>query len=514
MNANDPQDQVHVLKSKTSVVALPALLGLSPGESQVSDVAEVIGPDKFAPLDRDPAAKVIYLSTTTARDLDVAEGGTVDLGGTELRVAGLYDPDLFDQRATLLSGESMAPLKYTRDALDAGGKRLSDGGADDLAVVGAAESVGAYDHLPASQFAVVPAAICRQLPNARLAAVAVKLSGDVDAGDPLVKAVADDVSRRFAVAVYAGFKDGVSLVVSSNLSTVSGAGQVAVPLAIAGLIIFNTMMGSIAERRREIHVYTSLGLAPLHVGALFVAEAMTYGLIGSVFGYVIGQGVGTLLLKLGWLGNVTLNYSGTSAMMTMGLVLVIVFLSALVPARLASRIAAPSIERSWRVPLPVGDRIEATLPFTINRTAAEGVLAYLADFFDAHREGSIGQFSAADVDVPTDEAASDGGNGGRAIQTTIWLTPFDLGVRQQLTLRVHPGAYPNIYEVGVSLHRLSGDTTSWYRMNRPFLTELRRQFLQWRSLSPQRMAEYVEQSRSLFDAEVTAAPSISPASAG
>src|SRR6185436_6750285 len=111
-----------------------------------------------------------------------------------------------------------------------------------------------------------------------------------------------------------------------------------------GLIIFNTMLGSIAERRREIHVYTSLGLAPLHVGALFVAEAMTYGLIGTVFGYVLGQGVATLLLKLGWLGQITLNYSGTSAMLTMALILLIVLLSSIVPARIASRIAAPSIE--------------------------------------------------------------------------------------------------------------------------------------------------------------------------
>ena len=141
-------------------------------------------------------------------------------------------------------------------------------------------------------------------------------------------------------------------------------------LAIAGLIIFNTMLGSIAERRREIHVYTSLGLAPMHVGALFVAEALTYGLIGTVFGYVIGQGAGTALLKLGWLGNVTLNYSGTSAILTMGLILLIVLLSALVPARVASKIAAPSIDRSWKVPQPSGDEIRAHLPFTINRTAA------------------------------------------------------------------------------------------------------------------------------------------------
>ena len=36
-------------------------------------------------------------------------------------------------------------------------------------------------------------------------------------------------------------------------------------------------------------------------------------------------------------------------------------------------------------------------------------------------------------------------------------------------------------------------------MNRPFLTELRRQFLQWRSLSPQRMREHIERSKGLFD---------------
>ena len=512
VDAADPQDQVHVLKSKTSVVALPALLGLSPGESRLSDVANVIGPDKFAPLDTDPDAKVIYFSTVTANTLGVREGDTVDVGGIDLRVAGTYDADAMDQRDATLSGEPIAPLKYTRDALDAGGKRLGDTGADDLALDGAAESVGTYDHLPATQFAIVPAKVSRQLPNAHLTTVAVRLANDVDAGDPLVKLVSDDLSRRFGLALYAGFKDGVSLVVASNLSSVSGAGQVAVPLAIAGLIIFNTMMGSIAERRREIHVYTSLGLAPLHVGALFVAEAMTYGLIGAVFGYVIGQGAGTLLLKLGWLGNVTLNYSGTSAMMTMGLVLLIVFLSALVPARLASRIAAPSIERSWRVPPPVDGRITAVLPFTINRTAAEGVLAYLADFFDAHREGSIGKFSAGDVDTLT--IADDHGHPARALTTTVWLTPFDLGVRQQLELRVHPGPFPDIYEVQVTLGRLSGDDASWYRMNRSFLTELRRQFLQWRSLSPQRMAEYIEQSRSLFDdiPGGSAAPGISPAS--
>ncbi|CAN5614091.1 hypothetical protein BH10PLA1_BH10PLA1_02430 [soil metagenome] len=328
------------------------------------------------------------------------------------------------------------------------------------------------------------------------------LTDEPAVNEALVKASSDNLSKRLAVAMFAGFGDGVKLVSSgSGLPQVSGAGQVAVPLAIAGLIIFNTMMGSIAERRREIHIYTSLGLAPFHVGALFVAEAMTYGLIGVVFGYVIGQGVGTAMSKLGWLGSVTLNYSGTSAMITMGLLLLIVLLSALVPARLASKIAAPSIERSWKVPLPKGDEILAVLPFTINQTAADGALAYLADFFDAHREGSIGKFSAGKVDAFV--IPDDAGHPSRGIKTIVWLTPFDLGVRQHLMLLIHPGSFPDVYEVQVVLQRLSGSDSNWYRMNRTFLTELRKQFLQWRSLSPQRQLEYVEQSKTLFTQPVT-----------
>ena len=443
LNPADPQDQIHVIKSATETLPLQALLGLSPGESHFSDVAGVIGPEKFSALDTDPNAAVIYFSSTIADELKVKEGETVVVAGLNLKVAGIFDADDFDQKATMLSGESLAPLKYVKDALDAGGKKLQESGADDLnldAATGGQELGNTYDHLSAAQFAIVPVWVSKLLPGAKLSVIDIKVGDDIDAGDARVKAISSDLSRRFSVALYAGSKDGVQLVVASNLSSVSGAGQVAIPLAIAGLIIFNTMMGSIAERRKEIHIYTSLGLAPLHVGALFVAEAMTYGLIGTVFGYIIGQGFGTLLLKLGWLGNVTLNYSGTSAMLTMGLILLIVLLSALVPARLASKIAAPSIERSWKVPLPKGDEIIAVLPFTINKTAAEGVLAYLADFFDAHQEGSIGKFSAAAVDFFS--IPDESGRISRGIKTTIWLTPFDLGVRQHLMLLVPPRYLP------------------------------------------------------------------------
>ncbi len=504
VNAGNPRDMYHV-RTDQKLFAAQAVLGLSPGESTLSPaIAEVIGPEKFARLEKGEG-RIIYMSRLVAAQLEVKEGQKVRMGGIDLEVAGIFDADDFDRKVTMLSGDPLAPLKYTSGSLDAGGRRLDDNALESLdldADSSSSELQSNYEHLSATQFVIVPSAVSMMLPGSSLRSVAMRF-----ADESAMKKAAEELSRRFAVAMFAGYDDGVRMVVASNLASVSGAGQVAIPLAIAGLIIFNTMMGSIAERKREIHVYTSLGLAPLHVGALFVAEAMTYGLIGTVFGYVIGQGVGTLFLKLGWLGNVTLNYSGSSAMLTMGLILLIVLMSALVPARLASRLAAPSIDRTWKVPLPRQDEILAVLPFTINRTAAEGALGYLNDFFSAHQEGSIGKFSAGKVEAFAFEDEQKGMS--RGLKTIIWLTPFDLGVRQHLMLLVHPGEFPDIYEVQVVLSRLSGDDGSWYRMNRTFLTELRKQFLQWRSLSPQRMLQYVEESRKLFvTPEATAAGAV------
>lgn len=558
-NAADPRDMVHLVVpsadgTAAKVLPVQAVLGLSPGESSLwprgsspSPIAQILGAEDFARLERGER-NIIYLSDSMAGELGLKKGQSVLVGGISLEVAGVFDATAFDRGVNLLSGEPLAPLKYSTGMMDSGGRKLDDQNMESLELGGdssASELQSSYEHLSATQFVIVPEAISRQLPNASLRSLAFRLEpvasdlallrlaslreraeaeeipgseqmekpaliqalADRAArgqlreptalSDALVKDVSDELSRRFAIAIFAGFGEGVKMVAASNLSSVSGAGQVAIPLAIAGLIIFNTMMGSIAERRREIHVYTSLGLAPVHVAALFLAEAMTYGLIGAVFGYVIGQGVGTLMMHMGWLGGVTLNYSGSSAMMTLGLILLIVLFSALVPARLASRIAAPSIDRTWRVPQPKDGRIIAQLPFTINKTAAEGALAYLAEFFDAHQEGSIGKFSSGKIETFVFEDESK--RQSRGIKTVIWLTPFDLGVRQHLMLLIHPGQFEDIHEVQVILERLSGDDSSWYRMNRAFLTELRKQFLQWRSLTPQRMLEYVEESRKLFE---------------
>jgi hypothetical protein len=137
--------------------------------------------------------------------------------------------------------------------------------------------------------------------------------------------------------------------------------------------------------------------------------------------------------------------------------------------------------------------IRAELPFTINRTAAEGALSYLAEFLDAHREGSIGKFSAGAVAVFSDESS-------RGLRTEIWLTPFDLVCARAGTAN-SSGPVRRHLRGGTHPHAPKRRRRELVSHEQELSHEVRKQFLQWRSLSPARMTEYIEQSRALFGAE-------------
>jgi putative ABC transport system permease protein len=63
-------------------------------------------------------------------------------------------------------------------------------------------------------------------------------------------------------------------------------------LAVASLGIVNTLVMAILERRREIGVLKALGAADRDVRQLFFVEAGVMGLVGGVFGVVLGWAIG------------------------------------------------------------------------------------------------------------------------------------------------------------------------------------------------------------------------------
>ncbi len=177
----DPKDQINVVANhtgqKAQVFSAHAILGLSPGQSELSpEIAQVIGPKKFARLEGGEE-KIVFLSKTIADELGVHEGDHVRIGGISVEVASVFDGDAFDQKVTTLSGEPLAPLKYEAGQLDAGGRAMTDLNVEsfDLDSSSAGSELGAvYEHLSSTQFVIVPAKLARLFPTATLRSVAVR----------------------------------------------------------------------------------------------------------------------------------------------------------------------------------------------------------------------------------------------------------------------------------------------------------------------------------------------------
>jgi hypothetical protein len=207
----------------------------------------------------------------------------------------------------------------------------------------------------------------------------------------------------------------------------------------------------------------------------------------------------------------------------------VVLLSTLYPARKAAEVATPAIDRTWRVPEPEGDQWVIPLPFAVTGEQAVGLNQFLAEWFAAYEEYSIGDFVTQNVEteefeVPLSSIAgaspellqSASGVGtaetpalrGYRIKCMTWLAPFDLGVSQRIAIETLPTSMADVFDLRVIIHRESGDISNWKRVNRRFLNTLRKQFLIWRTLKQAERERYLKEGEVEGDATKVSVPPI------
>ena len=498
--------RIHVKSPVTGKqISITAGLGLQGNESHFSQVHEALPNwDRFAELERtfETTQKGgCYLSREAAETLGIQPGDPLMIGGRSMELVGTFDPDRLEEVEDL-DGRNMMVIDW--GAMPDTQKWQSFEGDWSMTLLTTEIRSGEgltrkenVPYVPASKTVILPASMLRNFglaSNSHLRSMAVRTE-TLEAA----RAVAVEAGQRMAFPAYYGSPEtGVQILVFVPFLPESPR-SLWILMVLAGLIIFNTMMSSIAERKNEIYIYTSMGLAPLHIGVLFLAEAVTYGLMGAIFGYVAGQGLATFLGYFGWLGGLSLNYSGTHAIATMVMVVCITIVSSIIPATRAGRLAVPSNRMRWAVPTPVDGVIYDKLPFTVTDKTANGTVLYLHDYFDAHRDGAIGCFitdelSLAPMEVTYDEDG-DGSMFVMTIQGTVSLAPYDLGVRQQFKISVATTDSPEVFELSLSLHHESGQVNNWMRLNKTFLGDLRRQLLGWRNLRTRRILRYIAEAK-------------------
>ncbi len=457
-----------------------AMVGLTPQETLVTQPQKALIKGRwFRPGDVYATVVPKEVADALGISLDAVENGTATFryGGNDFSVVGVVDNDNF-KAIKDLDQEPLTPVDFIlmqRQSQQGGGG--GGGGAD----AGFRE----YTHLEPNTIVMMPYQTLMNM-GGEVRSVAINFASQKE-----VDRIRKELMPRLGLNLYAGQGGQTYRYSSIGSTSIAGAGTLFVPILIAALIVLNTMLGSVYERQKEIGIFSAIGLAPNHVAMLFMAESMVYAVIGAIAGYVLGQGTAKIIVALNILQGLNLNFSSVSAVFSTALVMGVVLLSTLYPARKASEVATPAIERTWRTPDPVGDNWTIPLPFAVTGDQATGLNSFLSEWFKAYEEYSIGDFVTQDVESSESEKER-----GKSYQIRLqaWLAPFDLGVSQRVVLDTLPTEMEDVFEIQITIHRMSGDISNWKRVNRRFLNTLRKQFLIWRTLGQEERGRYFEQA--------------------
>ncbi len=517
----NPADPVPPRDPKTGQLlpyAANMLIGMTPNEPSATGIDLHLQYGKwFDPMDEDswptswPYACILPKGIADVLKISETDVGkaTVSVYGADFTVVGVLGigfKDLTDN-----DGEEMTPVDYQLMQ-----QQQSRGAQGDETLEGELQK---YLHLVPDSVAILPYEVVMNQ-GGTLRSVAVNmdpLEGDPDifSGIDKLDLIMSPLMSRVALDFFVGRDKDTYLYSSIGMTSFSGMGNLFIPILIAALIVLNTMLGAVYERVREIGIYSSVGLAPVHIAFLFLAEACVYAIVGAVLGYLLGQATATVMVNFGWLAGLTLNYSSMSTVVATIIVMIVVIGSTLYPAIKASRMAVPDIERKWKLPEPEGDEWHFSLPFTVLSEESLGLNVFMRDYFDAHADESASDFYTDQVTFSETSTAENGeGEGSYSISMMVWLAPYDLGVSQSIRFVTSPvgGEEEDLYSITLDVHRESGEIASWKRVNRRFLNLVRKQLLIWRTFSADIRGEFHDRGRQEREADegTNGAPELAP----
>ncbi len=132
-------------------------------------------------------------------------------------------------------------------------------------------------------------------------------------------------------------------IVNGIVGVLNGFAIIALIAAAFGII--NTLLMSVQERTREIGLMKAMGMGGRSIFALFSAEAVVIGFLGSAIGSLIAIGLGSIIssiLAAGPLKDLAglrvLEFDPVSVLVVILVVMVIAFLSGTLPATRAARL--------------------------------------------------------------------------------------------------------------------------------------------------------------------------------
>ena len=478
---------------------LTGIMAFEPNEVDFSGLNDAVSNRAWF-RDSDPVKKrdadrfVIILPDNAAEALGITPAMIFDVGGKRLpddrlpqvtmmnlpwRVIGILDVKHAD-RIRDISGKSLAMVDYTRSA-------FSKNVPGDLA------NENESFHMSWDKLAIIPMAAAPDV-KADVRAVALKFNPNTD-----TEAFYNEIALRLNRTFFGTRGNELGLITTKQQVNLGGLAKIIVPVILCILIVTNTMMGAVEERKGEVGMLGAIGLSPRQISFLLLSESTVFSIIGIIGGVFCGLAFANLVpwiaARYGVLGSLSFNFTSVASMgLAMGTG-AIVLLATLIPARRAAAFAAPSGMVNWKLPAPSADGvIRFHLPFTLTRGNAVGMVAFFRRFLLNHTEPTSSDFNCRNIHVHIQQGKED----ALVIKADMWLAPYDLDVAQQLEMRMMPTENAGVFTVFIILQRSSGTEESWLRTNYGFLDLVRRQFLLWRHLDLGVRANYIKSGADLF----------------
>ena len=525
-----------------------AMAGFDAAEPNVTGLDRILIQGRwFVPED----INAVLVPQNMAKNLNISRHDTVRIQGTLFEVVGIFDPEKMEAMVDL-DGEPMTPAIFPNEVSEA----LTEVEMDALE---AGEDIlsfqSRYSHVSPEQTLIVPAQTLFSM-GGKLKGVAGKplsllseknpnqsmeISGQTvgqktafsktiskksgNASITEMRSLAAEITDRFKLLFFMGTDEGRFVSNAGESIDYSGVPNIIIPLIISIFIVLNTMIAGVHERKKEIGIYTSVGLAPIHVSFLFITEAIAFAVISVVIGYLIAQTSAAFFAHTTLWEGITVNYSSMAGVGAMLLVMAVVIISSIYPSKLAAQLAIPDVNKTWTLPKPEGNHLSLPLPFLLKEWEQMSIAGFLYRWFQGHEDHSHGIFSTGEVNFcpPTPDSRSneaklvgeeDAGQRDMSaakalvtdieakvrpkrlasrpvLQSRIWLAPFDLGMMQRILISFESSKADDDYlHITVNIIREAGEADSWLRLNKRFLLELRKQLLIWRSLDETAKVSY------------------------
>lgn len=451
-------------------VQVSAIMGMMPEENNITGIGDPDNPNYILISGRWFNQTDYYsciLSDVRADLLRVSVGDVVFARGFKLTVIGIFNAsrDVFDQLIQL-DEESITPVFVQRI------------------------------HETPSAVMMVPFRLARW---GGMASFITAASGTYQTvmkfenTDKIVDSAKDIANHFSGVDIFAGRDGTIWRFKKFGAFMIEGWTLLTIPAIIAVFTIFSVMLGGVYERKKEVSTYSALGLSPMHVALMFLAESVTYSVLAAVVGYTLGITVVSLLPGL------QPNYSASYVLLAVGFSMLAIMASTLYPARQAARLVTPSLARKWELTTkPKGDEWVIPMPFAATEKEAQAVLVFVSEFLDAHRVERAGVFSSSRTSYGESERD---GTKVRGIRATVSIAPWEAAIQQKISVNAFNPPKEERWSFELYLKRTSGHPKKWATANRKFIDIMRKQLLIWRGLSPAEKKTYIDRSSKLGKSE-------------